>query len=67
MSKAARAVGRVLRGNLYIPYVPCHRGIFLDGSISGYSAKGGIKAKIRMLEKEGVRISSVWLLDNKCW
>jgi methylated-DNA-[protein]-cysteine S-methyltransferase len=50
--KAARAVALALKRNPFAPFIPCHRVIRSDGTIGGYSAKGGIKEKIRLLEKE---------------
>ncbi|EQD44707.1 methylated-DNA--protein-cysteine methyltransferase [mine drainage metagenome] len=51
--KAYRAVGTVLRGNPFPPFVPCHRVIRSDGSIGNYSGKGGIRAKRKLLISEG--------------
>ena len=53
MPKAARAVANACGKNPYAPRVPCHRVIRSDGSLGGFSAPGGIKAKIKMLKKEG--------------
>lgn len=50
--KAYRAVALALKKNPFAPYVPCHRVIKSDGTIGGYSAKGGIKRKIALLKKE---------------
>lgn len=52
--KAARAVGFYMRTNPYAPRVPCHRVVGADGSLTGFSAVGGIFKKKRMLEHEGV-------------
>ena len=51
--KSARAVANACGKNPYSPKIPCHRVIRSDGSIGGYSAKGGKKAKIKLLKKEG--------------
>ena len=51
--KAARAVGRALASNPFAPVIPCHRVVGIDGSLTGYSATGGIKAKRKLLIKEG--------------
>ncbi|MBR38625.1 MAG: hypothetical protein CL888_00155 [Dehalococcoidia bacterium] len=32
--------------------IPCHRVIKSDGSIGGYSAKGGVRKKKALLSKE---------------
>jgi O-6-methylguanine DNA methyltransferase len=52
--KAARAVGNALNKNPDAPRVPCHRVIKSDGRIGGYA--GGVKQKIELLEREGVKI-----------
>ena len=51
--KSARAVANACGKNPYSPHVPCHRVIRSDGSIGGFSAPGGPKAKKKMLKKEG--------------
>ncbi len=57
--KAYRAVGQALRCNPYAPSVPCHRVVRSDGSIGGFKGEvSGKEAgeKIKLLEKEGVRV-----------
>jgi len=49
---AGRAVGTALGKNPFAPDVPCHRVIKSDGTPGGYSAPGGLKAKIKLLKKE---------------
>ena len=39
---SARAVGNAVGKNPYAPKIPCHRVIKSDGSLGGYSGKGGI-------------------------
>jgi len=51
--KSARAVANACGKNPYAPKIPCHRVIKSNGSIGGYSAPGGIKAKEKLLKKEG--------------
>ena len=53
-AKASRAVGTYMRINPYAPQVPCHRVVAHDGSLTGFSAKGGIVKKRKILKKEGV-------------
>lgn len=53
-SKAARAVGNALNKNPGAPKVPCHRVIKSDGRIGGYAK--GIRKKIELLKKEGIKI-----------
>lgn len=54
--RAVRAVANAVGANPLAPQVPCHRVVRSDGSIGGYSAKGGIKTKRALLKKEGVRV-----------
>jgi len=49
---AARAVGSALGKNPFAPDVPCHRVIRSDGTPGGFSAPGGLSAKLRLLHKE---------------
>jgi len=51
--KAARAVANACAQNPYAPQIPCHRVIRTDGDLGGYSGKGGIKKKKKLLIKEG--------------
>ena len=53
---SARAVGNAVAKNPYAPKIPCHRVIKSDGSIGGYSGKGGIKTKKKLLKKEGITL-----------
>ena len=54
--KSARAVANACAKNPYAPKIPCHRVIRSDGSIGGYSGRGGIKKKLRLLRSEKVAI-----------
>ena len=47
-----RAVANACGKNPYPVTIPCHRAIKSDGSIGGYSAKGGIKRKRMLLANE---------------
>ena len=49
---ASRAVGSVLAKNPLPLIIPCHRIIRSDGKLGGFSARGGITLKKRMLELE---------------
>ena len=49
---ASRAVGAALGANPWPVLVPCHRVVGANGSMTGFSAPGGISAKRRMLEME---------------
>ena len=52
--KSARAVANAVGKNPLPAKIPCHRVIRSDGSIGGYSGKGGIKTKKKLLKEEGV-------------
>ena len=54
--KAIRAVANAIGKNPLAPQIPCHRVIRSDGSLGGYSGKGGIKTKRLLLKKEGVTL-----------
>ena len=54
--KSARAVANACAKNPYSPKIPCHRVIRSDGTLGGYSGKGGIKQKLRLLRYEKAAI-----------
>jgi len=51
--KSVRAVANAIARNPYPAVIPCHRVIRTDGRLGGYSGKGGIKTKRKLLKKEG--------------
>ena len=53
---AVRAVANAIAKNPYAPKIPCHRVIRSDGSLGGYSGKGGLKTKKLLLKKEGITL-----------
>ena len=54
--KSARAVANACGKNPYAPKIPCHRVIRSDGSLGGFSGRGGIKLKLSLLRSEKVDI-----------
>ena len=54
--KSARAVANACGKNPYAPKIPCHRVIRSDGALGGYSGRGGIQTKLRLLRSEKVDI-----------
>ena len=54
--KASRAVANACGKNPFPIKIPCHRVIRSDGRLGGYSGKGGIKSKRKLLRSEGVYI-----------
>ena len=53
---AVRAVANAIGKNPYPPKIPCHRVIRSDGSLGGYSGKGGIQQKRKLLRSENITI-----------
>jgi methylated-DNA-[protein]-cysteine S-methyltransferase len=52
---AARDVGSALGRNPFPIVVPCHRVVAAGGKLGGFSARGGVKTKLRLLSIEGVQ------------
>jgi methylated-DNA-[protein]-cysteine S-methyltransferase len=52
----SREVGRALGQNPWPLLIPCHRFIGADGRMTGFSAPGGIKTKLRLLALEGAQL-----------
>lgn len=53
---AARAVGAALGANPWPLLIPCHRIVAASGSMSGFSAPGGVSTKVRLLALEGAQL-----------
>ena len=51
--KSSRAVANACGKNPFLIEIPCHRVIRSDGKLGGYSGKGGIKEKRKLLKEEG--------------
>ena len=52
--QAVRAVANAIAKNPHPPKIPCHRVIRSNGLLGGYSGKGGLKTKKKLLKKEGI-------------
>jgi|HubBroStandDraft_1064217.scaffolds.fasta_scaffold96083_2 methylated-DNA-[protein]-cysteine S-methyltransferase len=50
---AARAVGQALGSNPFPLIVPCHRVLAAHGRSGGFSARGGVATKLKLLRLEG--------------
>jgi methylated-DNA-[protein]-cysteine S-methyltransferase len=48
----SQAVGRALGRNPFAPIVPCHRVVAAGQKLGGFSATGGRRLKLRLLENE---------------
>jgi methylated-DNA-[protein]-cysteine S-methyltransferase len=53
---AAREVGEAMGQNPFPLIVPCHRVLAAGGKVGGFSAAGGVTAKLRLLSIEGAQI-----------
>lgn len=51
-----RAMGRIVAQNPDPLHYPCYKVVASDGKLCGYSGKGGLAAKKKLLEKEGIRV-----------
>ena len=51
---SARAVANACGKNPRPIEIPCHRVIRSDGNLGGYSGKGGLSMKRKLLKKEGI-------------
>lgn len=52
---ASRAVANAVGANKMLVTIPCHRVVRSDGGLGGYSGKGGVKTKLALLQKEGIK------------
>ena len=50
-----RYVGNVCGQNKHILIVPCHRVIRTDGNLGGFSSRGGLSLKKRLLDMENAK------------
>jgi len=66
-TKAYRAVGNACHNNPYAPKAACHRVVNSDGKVGGF--RSGIENKIKLLEKEGIKIKDGKIsdLENKLY
>mgnify|MGYP001562689887 CR=1 FL=1 len=54
--RSVRAVANAVGANPFPVIIPCHRVVRSDGTLGGYSGKGGVRTKRALLIKEGVKI-----------
>jgi methylated-DNA-[protein]-cysteine S-methyltransferase len=53
---AAQAVGQAMGRNPFPIVVPCHRVVAAGAAAGGFSARGGVSTKLRLLALEGARL-----------
>jgi O-6-methylguanine DNA methyltransferase len=51
-----RTIGMFMKRNRDTVNIPCYKVVRSDGSLGGYSARGGIKTKIKLLQRDGIEI-----------
>ena len=56
---AVRAVANAIGKNPFPPMIPCHRVVRSDGSLGGYSGKGGVTTKKVLLKKEKIHLKQL--------
>ena len=56
---AVRAVANAIGKNPFPPIIPCHRVVRSDGSLGGYSGKGGVTTKKILLKKEKIHLKQL--------
>jgi O-6-methylguanine DNA methyltransferase len=60
---AARAIGSIMRANPNPPIIPCHRVVYSDGRLGGFSGRSHIPKKARLLRSEGIKIANGRIVD----
>ena len=55
-SKAYRFVGSCMRNNKHPKEIPCYKVIRSDRRIGNYSGSGGVNGKLKLLEKDGIKV-----------
>jgi len=63
---AARAAGAAMARNPLPIILPCHRVVASDGSLRGFSGRGGLQTKARLLSGEGVRWERDGIVSSAC-
>lgn len=63
--RAARAVGGALALNPVPIIIPCHRVIASNGSLTGFSAPGGVNTKMALLKMEGTEFKGVLVVEKQ--
>jgi methylated-DNA-[protein]-cysteine S-methyltransferase len=62
---AARDVGQALGRNPFAIVVPCHRVVAAGGKLGGFSARGGVSTKLRLLSIERATVNGMRSLFDR--
>jgi len=54
--RAARAIGSLMRTNPNPPTIPCHRVVYSDARLGGFSGRAKVAVKEKLLRSEGIII-----------
>ncbi|MDO8598517.1 MAG: MGMT family protein [bacterium] len=52
-----RAIGSIMRANVALDAYHCYKVVASSGALTGYSGRGGIAQKRRLLRADGVRFA----------
>jgi|SRR3989344_2556508 len=55
-SKVYRFVGTCMKENKHPKEIPCYKIVKSDGKVGNYSGSEGVKTKIKLLEKDGIKV-----------
>jgi methylated-DNA-[protein]-cysteine S-methyltransferase len=61
----ARDVGTAMGQNPFPPIVPCHRVVAAGQKAGGFSARGGVNTKLRLLAIEGAQVEGTLPLFDR--
>jgi methylated-DNA-[protein]-cysteine S-methyltransferase len=61
----AREVGQAMGQNPFPPIVPCHRVVAAGAKAGGFSARGGVATKLRLLAIEGAQVEGTLPLFDR--
>ncbi|TSC56031.1 MAG: methylated-DNA-[protein]-cysteine S-methyltransferase [Parcubacteria group bacterium Greene0714_21] len=53
-----RAIGRIMASNPDPVHYPCYKVVGFDGRLCGYSGKGGLATKEKLLKKDGIDVKN---------
>lgn len=51
-----RAIGRIMAGNEHPKEYPCYKVVGFDGRLCGYSGRGGLKTKAKLLREDKIQL-----------